>query len=829
MNALSLRFISILSIILLNACAPDSLPNNKEVVIQVTQSTNGQIKLSTKNSSLPINQLKWEFGDGYYATGSRVQHRYISAGEYNITLHYQQGGEYKTQNKKVFIEGESNTLSILSETAVTIDSDHNDPNQPFTSNNETPQVLSAPTTLSGILMEKGECQAGRLCKSGDTIDLYQFDLEHAQSIQFSTINGNITFELRDQNNRIIKHLPELQNDLHISADLLPKGRYFLSLTLPFNVSKAQYWMKIDNQTSFTEARHQPGKLIVHWHDSDIPELVDIQDPRLGQSHSSAISARSALLSDNRIKQVSLNYYRYPSSNEPTDFDVWQWPLNQLNIQTLWQPLLDRGFPPGDGAIVAVLDSGIFFEHENFSHTQFIDGYDFVSDILNSADGNGWDRSPDDPGGNANSFHGTHVTGIIAAISDAQNTNQQQSWISGIAWGTKIMPLRVLGQSGGTSYDLIQALRYAAKLPNDSGRLPEQAADVINLSLGGSEFSPIEQATFTQVINSGVIVVAAAGNKSSQRIDYPAAYPGVVAVGALDQFGQSPSYSNVGNQLDVLAPGGSCLDSLCTGGVMSLGASGSIHESGYDNRTSQWARLSGTSMAAAHVSGLLAILKGQLPGTDSTHITNWLNEGRLTQSYDNNTFTLKAGYGVIDPYKILDLIDNTEDLESGIWSDQNVLHLSPKESVTINLIQRGYLKGMELSWQYDSNYIELIETTNGARLTLIKDTPDPLRIQVNTANGKHQVIQVFQRHPITLPLYAHHLYVELEDQITGLRTIRQEDTWTVNIPLMESPSLLRASTDIDYDGVYCESGEFCALSEILSNQETNNDTYGNIYR
>ena len=105
-----------------------------------------------------------------------------------------------------------------------------------------------------------------------------------------------------------------------------------------------------------------------------------------------------------------------------------------------------------------------------------------------------------------------MSGIIAAETD------NDTGVAGVTWSTRIMPLRALGQGGGTDFDILQAVRYAAGLDNDSGTLPAQSADIINLSLGGSSFSPAAQDIFTEVRGEGIIIIAAAGNSASRHAD-----------------------------------------------------------------------------------------------------------------------------------------------------------------------------------------------------------------------------------------------------------------------------------------------------------------------
>ena len=116
---------------------------------------------------------------------------------------------------------------------------------------------------------------------------------------------------------------------------------------------------------------------------------------------------------------------------------------------------------------------------------------FVRDPSSGLDGDGIDNNPEDPGSGgapgSNSYHGSHVAGTIAAAGN------NGLGVTGAAYSSRLMPLRALGAGGaGTSYDVLQAVRYAAGLANDSGTRPERPATIINLSLGGGAFSASAQ-------------------------------------------------------------------------------------------------------------------------------------------------------------------------------------------------------------------------------------------------------------------------------------------------------------------------------------------------
>jgi serine protease len=269
----------------------------------------------------------------------------------------------------------------------------------------------------------------------------------------------------------------------------------------------------------------------------------------------------------------------------------------IGMEEAWSLAIQRGAPGGRGALVALLDSGVAYERRgryrrapDLRRSTFVKGYDFV----------GHDRHPDDVFG-----HGTHVAGTIA-----QTTNNNLG-TAGIAYRARVMPLRVLDWKGsGDSVAISRAIRYAAR----------RGADVINLSL---EFpSEVRASEIPDVLGAlryarrkGVTVVAAAGNQADGAVAYPARASSVIAVGATTANGCEAEYSNAGDDLDVVAPGGgidapnddnpwdvahcrpdergrSIFQQTFTRGVTHFGLPG-----GYE----------GTSMASPHVSGIIALL------------------------------------------------------------------------------------------------------------------------------------------------------------------------------------------------------------------------------
>lgn len=248
----------------------------------------------------------------------------------------------------------------------------------------------------------------------------------------------------------------------------------------------------------------------------------------------------------------------------------QWNLKLLNLETVWQ-----NWSGSKDTIVAVIDTGILPGHPDLAGN-IIPGYDFIDD----------DNDPTDT--NKEFSHGTHVAGIIGAM-----TNNQQG-IAGINWQVSIMPIRVIGKEGTGDYSALIAGIYWAV---DNG------ANVINLSLAGSMDTIALREAIQYAVQHQVTVVAAAGNNGSSPILYPARYPEVISVGAVGPTRERAYYSNYGPELDLVAPGGD--SSILTEKYNTI-----LSTAGYmDNNTAvyQYTWAQGTSMAAPHVSASVALL------------------------------------------------------------------------------------------------------------------------------------------------------------------------------------------------------------------------------
>jgi len=253
-------------------------------------------------------------------------------------------------------------------------------------------------------------------------------------------------------------------------------------------------------------------------------------------------------------------YIYSFREVPNDPEYSkQWNLRSINVESAWDDT------KGSGTTVAVIDTGVT-RVPDLKNTKFVPGYDFVNNRPEAEDDSG---------------HGTHVAGTIA-----QSTNNNYG-VAGIAYEASLMPLKVLGNSGGgTVADIAEAIKFAA----DNG------ADVINMSLGGGGESQFLKAAIDYAYQKGVVLIAAAGNASQNAASYPARFPHVIGVSALDAAGGKAPYSNFGAGVDISAPGGTA-----TAGILQ-------ETIDPETGTGVFLALQGTSMAAPHVAGVAALVK-----------------------------------------------------------------------------------------------------------------------------------------------------------------------------------------------------------------------------
>ncbi|QSX77942.1 S8 family peptidase [Agrilutibacter solisilvae] len=254
---------------------------------------------------------------------------------------------------------------------------------------------------------------------------------------------------------------------------------------------------------------------------------------------------------------------------------------------------------GNGVVVAVLDTG-YTNHSDLV-ANILPGYDFISSKTVSGDGGGRDADAHDPGdyyrADNSSWHGTHVAGTIAAVGN------NGAGVIGVAYGAKVVPVRVLGRGGGYTSDIVDGITWASGGTVAGAPANANPAEVINMSLGGAgACSSTYQNAINGAVGRGTTVVVAAGNDNADAAGFtPASCTNTVTVAATNKSGTRASYSNYGTKIDVAAPGGDSPD--CTTLIVSTGNAGTSGPT-----TENYMCMAGTSMASPHVAGLVALMQ-----------------------------------------------------------------------------------------------------------------------------------------------------------------------------------------------------------------------------
>jgi subtilisin family serine protease len=377
-------------------------------------------------------------------------------------------------------------------------------------------------------------------------------------------------------------------------------------------------------------------------DTQAPQSTEIDEER-AQLKRDTLRVIQELNKHEDVLYAEPNYYRRAYFTPDDTYYSRQWHYPLIKLEQAWE--ITRGL---NSVIVAVIDTGILSQHPDIKDQLVNDGYDFISSTTSSLDGDGRDDDPEDPGDQSlggSSFHGTHVAGTIAAATN--NT----VGVAGVAGDVRIMALRALGKDGiGTSNDINQAILYAAGLPNASGALPAQKADIINMSFGGGGNSMDDQNIINAARAEGVIIIAAAGNESTSSRSYPAAYEGIISVSAVDANKDLAPYSNYGSTIDVAAPGGDMAQDVDGDGYSDGVLSTRGDDTSDENTEYVYNFLQGTSMACPHMAGVAALMKSVKPDLTPSDLDLLLASGIITEDIGDPGQDFEFGNGLIDAYK-----------------------------------------------------------------------------------------------------------------------------------------------------------------------------------
>ncbi|GAA3929534.1 S8 family serine peptidase [Litoribacillus peritrichatus] len=837
--------------------------NNPPTASFTVSSTTGEIPFTVNvdgSASTNASAYSWNFGNGSISTGVTSSHTYTSIGDYTITLTVT-GSDGSTHNLSRDVSALGHTISgtITAPDTSVADSDTADinvsvPNGTF----DQAQLLPNPATVGGYANS-----------SNDTSDMYRAQLLNNQTISLTIANyqnanptPNLDLYLYDENqNPVDSAVNATATDtLTINQD----GVYFIEVRAEANA--AIYSLNIGNAgANASSSNASVSSDFVIGEAIFVPKAaVSVnsasQSPNIGKLTMPA-SLNTASVKANTNTKPTLDAGKWAEA-EQQKLDTLKWiaELNTSGEYQLVEPnyIRTKLFTPNDqhfslqwhyqsiqleealdietgdsNVIVAVVDTGVLLNHPDLQN-QVISGYDFISDADAALDGDGIDNNPDDPGDKSNndgssSFHGSHVAGTVAA------TTNNSIGGAGVAGGVRLMPMRVLGENGlGTNYDIMQSLRYAAGLSNDSGTTPAQRADIINLSLGSPSSSQAEQDLFNQLEALGIIVIAAAGNSNTPSPEYPASYDNVISVSATNISNQRASYSNFGNTLDVAAPGGAISTDTNNDGFPD-GVLSTAGDDSSGNIEFNYSFFEGTSMAAPHVAGVAALMKSANANIDADQFVALLQAGDLTDDIGTPGFDNQFGYGLINARKAVIAAGGANNAPASVVLSSNTINFgsfntssaitvsdSSEQTLTINSITSTESWASATANNVDGNnfgsYTINIDRTGlsdgnySADITFDAGTTSSiLNIQMQVATN-----------PITADAgYIYILVIDPADPdnkvtvaFTGAASSNGQYTYEIQgIP--SGDYQIVAGTDMNNDNLICDSGESCGAYPTLS--------------
>lgn len=785
------------------------------------------------------------------------------------------------------------TGSVLLGTDQQVDGDINDWFAPYADNNSvrTAQRLPNPTRVGGYVNVRGRGPYGRSQQSGDPYDHFRVDLMAGQAIRLTAPGPDLSVPasertdldlyLCDRNGVFIDASAGTDSMEHLTAPAAGEyviivvaingaATYSLSIGLSGITAAAAGALRLSDDFVGSQVivrmRHEASmdgtgirktaRILATEYGLRQVAGVDGRDLlfRLtGSTRMNIAAARDglevapaglsfvdeaqrirfdtlqlvkALRRDPEVRWAEPNRILRASAipNDPR-YGRQRWHYEMIALPAAWG--VTTGSPD---VVVGVVDSGIVTSHPDLVQ-RTVAGYDFISDVASAGDGNGLDADPTDPGApnsGTHNFHGTHVAGTIAAQgNDARG-------VAGVAWDVRLLPVRALGVDGtGTAYDVAQAVRFAAGLANDSGSVPAKKADIVNLSLGAPGFcSPQAQDLVDEVRAAGVIVVAAAGNAGSSAPETPASCTGVVSVAAVGPGGDRAPYSNHGIFVDVSAPGGDTSVDMDANGIVD-GVYSTWAQKNVDGYAPSYELLQGTSMAAPHVSGVIALMKSVKPSLTPAEVDALLQSGALTDD-TGPPGRDDMGVGLINAFKSVTAVSGA------VSSAAPAAYAYPK-----NLLFGAATSEQEL-WVANvgggSLGVSAITTSDARRIRVQATSIDPRGlgsyavildraglangtydgwVDVATSAGTTRIGVAFIVSGVLQVSNVGRLYV-------GIYDVRRQDwvSWKAdrfsgasvayefgNLP--SSDYYIAAGSDMNNDGYICDAGEVCGWYPVVA--------------
>ena len=777
------------------------------------------------------------------------------------------------------------SVNISSGTQVDLDvnesSTLNVPNNRF----DTAQEIFAPGVLGGYVNAVGTGADGSLIASGDE-DFFLVSLTSGDSIRLTIAenNADLDVELYDNNQVLVDDSLGTGNTESMTAPA--DGDFYIRVFPYFGASNYVLSVgaasagsvpnrSVEHMSSFDA--FQPDHVVMQFNEKggqamgalrasmavvgggqlDQPVLmafnsVEARDAAIATANQNLQLTRAVPANEarQRAKQETIwaikalgrqagvvsaepNYWRQPLAVPNDTLYAEQWHYSQIQLPDAWDVTTGSA-----DVTVAVIDTGILSSHPDFAG-QLTSGADLISDSANAGDGDGVDTDPEDVGDQelgdgSSSFHGTHVAGTVAAATN------NDTGVAGVAWNSRIMPVRVLGRFGGSTFDLIQSIRFAAGLSNATGTLPAQAAAVINMSLGGGAFSQGEADAVADARNAGVIVIAAAGNSGTNRLEYPASYAGVVSVSATNQSNSLTGYSNFGSMIDVAAPGGDMGEDADSDGFPDgvLSAIGSDRDGAM---TYGYRRYEGTSMAAPHVAGVAALMKSVYQELTPAEFDQVLIEGRITDDLGEEGRDDDFGYGLINASKAVitaqQLANGTlEPLPPSLRSSPQRLSfgvINSRQVLTLSNAGGGDLTISAIAGDVDWLSVaasDVNESGLGAYQAVVDRTELAVgdlsaNIRVTSSAGDLDIPVSIRVRSSDFAANAGVLFALLVDPETRETVLQQRlsdpnaDSYALNIEgVVLGEYTLVVGSDMDNDGIICDAGEACGAFPTLNDEQ-----------
>lgn len=418
----------------------------------------------------------------------------------------------------------------------------------------------------------------------------------------------------------------------------------------------------------------------------LPDLSDLYVAKY-DGNQPIVTVINALLKDEQILYVEPSYI-HKTSFVPNDasFSLQSY-FTKLQVTQAWDLLRNAS-----SVIIGIVDSGSDLQHEDLAGNVHVNTADPVNGIDDDNDGYidnyfGWDfvgnsaatmiadNNPDVTSDSTD--HGVHVSGIASAVSN------NDKGVASIAFNAKLMIIKTGADNNATSiYKGYEGIKYAA----------DHGAKIINCSWGGPGGGQFGQEMIDYAVAKGSLVIAAAGNESTEELSYPAAYKGVFAVASVNNSDIRSSFTNYGYWVDISAPGSTIYNTL------------NGNKYGYN---------SGTSMATPMVASAAALVKAKYPNYDGLQIGEVLRTTADPIDALNGTYANKLGKGRLNVLNALTLTTSSVRYQQITISDQSNGSRTAGNDLTLNFDLKSFLapvSGLTIGVSSTSQFVQILDPT-----------------------------------------------------------------------------------------------------------------------